>query len=140
MFFYLYLESAANKMLLANVVNPSQTSAGLTNEDLIMIENSIKVLVSDAHDNSSDWEDFYEKPNFVAKRKPSSSLVIAKVETLLPFALLDIFKVFVNQKIKLVVNPDRAANELVQVMSDHTWIEYSESKVVSYTLSVMVLL
>lgn len=114
--------------LQSNVVNADDTRANLRPEDLMLVEQTISSVLTEVAADCPGWEVLYEKPNYHAKWKPSNLVIVSKVESVLPYSLYDIFNVIINQKTKNEVFSDRAVNEVIEVFSDHTWVEYSMSR------------
>lgn len=91
------------------------------------IDVAAEALLNQFNSNEG-WENFLtEHANYKAKRKVNSTHVEVKVESELPFSLIDIMQSIGNEKRGVV-------NEKVKVFSNRTWIDYIRYRSVNLIL------
>jgi hypothetical protein len=115
---------------LTNVMNPSETRAFTPKDLMERIEKAVKSFVDDVED-TPDWEPLYEKTNYTVKKKSSNQYVIVRVETVIPYSMLEIIKLVLDLKRQMELDSSKQSHDVLKNISNHTWIEYVKYKAVS---------
>lgn len=114
-----------------NIVNSEATRDHIANDLLEKLENGCKVVMEEIADTSADaWEIIMERENYVAKRRMNSNYLHLKVESELPYHILDVFSSLVDPK-RTKANPNIQSAEVMKVYSNHTWLTFTVYKAVS---------
>lgn len=109
-----------------NLKNPIETRAFLASDLQDSIEKAVKELCDELRDDSPNWELFYEKTNYVAKRKVGAEMVYLKVESEIPFSLLDAAVLLVDGKRQKELDGAVVVFEDLKHFSNQTLINYCQ--------------
>lgn len=111
-----------------NFINADRIRGCLSPEDLGKVERTVSMVIAEISPEAADWTLLHEKPNYIAKTKSASSLVTSKVEAIIPFSLLDVFKAVVIAN--PAVDPDKATDDVILRFEEHTIVQYVVCKAV----------
>lgn len=109
-----------------NVTNPVESRAFLSQSLLDKLEAAAKEVCSELEDAAPEWEVLYEKANYVAKKKVGTQIMHVKVESVLPYSLLDVAAVLVDWKRQKELDGAITIHELTKAFSNHTNVQFSQ--------------
>ena len=66
----------------------------------------------------------YEKTNYIVKKKVGTTVLHLKVETELPYSLLDCAALLMDAKRAKELDGAKVIHDIVKVVSNHTWVEH----------------
>lgn len=125
------IESSIDESYQKNIVNSDATRDRIASDLLKKLETGCHIVMEDIADTSPDaWEIMIERQNYVAKRKTNSTFVHLKVESELPYHILDVFNSLVNPQ-RWKANPNIQSVEVMKTFSTHTWLTFTVYKPVS---------
>ncbi len=120
-----------DKSYQRNIVNSEATRNRFANDLLKKLENGCNVVMEEIADSAADaWETIVERDNYVAKRRMNSNYLHLKIESELPYHILDVFSSLVDPK-RSKANPTIQSAEVMKVYSNHTWLTFIVYKAVS---------
>jgi hypothetical protein len=112
---------------MALVVNHSETVKNIPNKYLQLIESTVSAAI-EASSPNAEWEAMFEKNGVTARKRTSGSLMYVRGDIVLPYSLLEVFRLLMDSDMQSEINPKLAFCEKLVIYSPNTFIEYDKFK------------
>jgi hypothetical protein len=108
-----------------NLAHPTDTRAFTAKAIMDKIEHAAKVIYDELQSNAPNWEVYSNKTNYIVHHKIATTMIQVKIETVLPYSLLDIATLLANPRRQVELDSTKGKFEILRRYSNHTWMEYS---------------
>ena len=118
------------------VVNHSETVKNIPDKYLLRIESTVSAAI-EASSPNADWEMMFEKNGVIARKRTSGSLLYVRGDTIVPYSLLEVFRLLMDSDMQSNINPKLAFCEKLIIYSPNTFVEYDKFKGVRFSCYVL---